>query len=92
MIIDPADELWEISKNLGTMYVATSRGKTLGSKDQAYLSDSAMCHILDGKQHFNEPIKKLQEKAKWPVLRIVQEASKLGEILGGEGRRVKDEV
>lgn len=42
MIIDPADELWEISKFLGTMYVATSRGKTLGSKDQAYPSDSAI--------------------------------------------------
>ena len=24
MIIDPSDELWEISKHLGTMYVATS--------------------------------------------------------------------
>jgi len=42
MIIDPSDELWEISKNLGTMYVATSRGKTLGSKDQAYPTDSAI--------------------------------------------------
>ena len=42
MIIDPSDTLWEISKNPGTMYTATSRAKTLGSKDEVYPLDSAL--------------------------------------------------
>ena len=50
------------------------------------------CHILDGKQRFIQPNKKLQEKAKWTVVRIVQEASKVGGILGGKGRRDEEEV
>ena len=42
VVIDPSDTLWEINRNLGTMYVATSRGKTLGSKDKTYPQDSAI--------------------------------------------------
>ena len=32
MVMDPSDIEWEIAKNPGTLYVATSRGKTLGSR------------------------------------------------------------
>jgi len=42
MVIDPSDELWERSQCLGTGYVATSRGKTLGSKTVMHPSDSAI--------------------------------------------------
>jgi hypothetical protein len=42
MIMDPSDTMWEISKNLGTMYTATSRAKTLGSKDVLHPTDSAI--------------------------------------------------
>jgi hypothetical protein len=42
MIIDPGDILWEISMCLGTQYVATSRAKTLGSKDEKYPEDSSL--------------------------------------------------
>ena len=33
MIMDPSDINWEIQNCCGTLYVATSRGKTLGSRD-----------------------------------------------------------
>ena len=42
MVIDPSDGLWERSQCLGTAYVATSRAKTLGSKDKMYPTDSAL--------------------------------------------------
>lgn len=42
MVIDPSDELWERSQCLGTGYVATSRGKTLGSKNVMHPTDSAI--------------------------------------------------
>jgi hypothetical protein len=45
VIIDPSDVLWEISKCLGTMYVATSRGKTLGSKAKKHPTDSSIYWI-----------------------------------------------
>ena len=42
MVIDPSDGLWERSQCLGTMYVSTSRAKTLGSKVKAHPTDSAL--------------------------------------------------
>jgi hypothetical protein len=45
VIIDPSDVLWEISKCLGTMYVSTSRGKTLGSKGVKHPTDSSIYWI-----------------------------------------------
>ena len=34
--------MWEISMNSGTQYVATSRGKDFGSKDELYPKDSCI--------------------------------------------------
>lgn len=42
MVIDPGDTLWEISMNSGTQYVATSRAKDFGSKDELYPKDSCI--------------------------------------------------
>lgn len=42
IVIDPSDTNWEIKHNLGTAYVSTSRGKTLGSKTQLHPKDSSI--------------------------------------------------
>jgi len=39
MIMDPSDISWEIQNCCGTLYVATSRGKTLGSKENIEWGD-----------------------------------------------------
>ena len=41
-MVDPSDTMWEIAKNIGTMYTSTSRGKTFGSKDETFPQDSAI--------------------------------------------------
>ena len=42
IILDPSDTNWEIQYCLGTCYVATSRGKTFGSKTDMHPKDSAI--------------------------------------------------
>eukprot|EP00985_Skeletonema_marinoi_P017916 scaffold9922_cov166-Skeletonema_marinoi.AAC.1 len=42
VVVDPSDTMWEIAKNIGTMYTSTSRGKSLGSKDETFPQDSSI--------------------------------------------------
>jgi len=75
MVIDPSDTQWEISQNLGTMYVATSRGKTLGSKGETYPLDSAIywtgCNVSMDRIHNckrkqdGQPCESFKKREKW---------------------------
>ena len=40
--MDPSDVDWEIRYNIGTCYVSTSRGKSLGSRTERFPTDSAI--------------------------------------------------
>jgi len=40
--LDPSDVDWEIRYNIGTCYVSTSRGKSLGSRTERFPTDSAI--------------------------------------------------
>jgi hypothetical protein len=42
IVMDPSDVDWEIRCNLGTLYVATSRGKSLGSRTERFPTNSAI--------------------------------------------------
>jgi hypothetical protein len=42
MVMDPSDTQWEIGSCCGTLYVSTSRGKTLGNKAVTHPKDSAI--------------------------------------------------
>ena len=46
MIMDPSDISWEIQNCCGTLYVATSRGKTLGSKENIECSNLRRDNIV----------------------------------------------
>ena len=41
-MMDPSDVDWEIRYNIGTLYVSTSRGKSLGSRTERFPTDSAI--------------------------------------------------
>ena len=42
IVMDPSDVDWEIRYNIGTLYVSTSRGKSLGSRTERFPTDSAI--------------------------------------------------
>ena len=98
MVIDPSDTKWEISQNLGTMYVATSRGKTLGSKDELYPQDSAiywtgcdvsMDRIQNCKNKQNgQPCESYNKRAKW----VNHLETKAGETSNRYNKRKIDEI
>mmetsp|Transcript_15032 Transcript_15032/g.21352 ORF Transcript_15032/g.21352 Transcript_15032/m.21352 type:complete len:174 (-) Transcript_15032:202-723(-) len=87
MILDPSDELWEISKNLGTLYVATSRGKTLGSKDQAYPTDSAI--YWTGNSVSTNRIKNCKRKQNGQLCESYKKRAKWVEYLEGKAEETK---
>ncbi len=51
MVMDPSDISFEIQVSCGTLYVATSRGKTLGSKNSIEWGD----HPQDSAIHWTGP-------------------------------------
>ena len=73
MVMDPSDIDWEIARNPGTLYTATSRGKTLGSRGGEWGNhpkDSAI-HFTGDEISFNR-ILYCSKKSNGELCEIVQ--------------------